>query len=388
MNSNKIPIRHRTATPFAERLQTWNIAPEEQRKLERFLVELGLGKVNKGFSVSKNRQALYLDTLRVPLEFFGKPVESLEPADVERFERALSEGSLHSRRGLPYAHLTRVDMRRALRIYLRWRLGPETSEKLAGWLDTRTKRRTPDCLSESDVLKLYDACATATQRFAIAVLFDSGARAEEFHNIRMEDVRLPEGKDNFVRVTLKEEYSKTRGRTVGLYWKHTAEAFREYLQERTAAGASANEPVFGRCYDATRQFLRRLGKRVLGRSIHYHLFRHSSATHYATRLNRQELCYRYGWKFSSDMPDVYISRSGMASKDLDEKFAQTELGTVQSQLSRMEEESRIKNETIRRLQDTLDSMQNNMSEINAVLALNPTVEELKSAIGRKRKNVS
>ncbi len=74
-----------------------------------------------------------------------------------------------------------------------------------------------------------------------------------------------------------------------------------------------------------RELLQRLGKRVLGKSLPYHLLRHSSATYYATKLNRQELCYRYGWKFSSNMPDVYISRAGMETKHLDERFAQTEL---------------------------------------------------------------
>jgi hypothetical protein len=49
-----------------------------------------------------------------------------------------------------------------------------------------------------------------------------------------------------------------------------------------------------------------LGHRVIGRPLRYHLFRHSSATYSATRLNRQELCYRYGWRFRSNMPDIYI----------------------------------------------------------------------------------
>jgi hypothetical protein len=52
-------------------------------------------------------------------------------------------------------------------------------------------------------------------------------------------------------------------------------------------------------YDAARMLLHRLGRRVLNRSIHYHLFRHSSATYYADKMNRQQLCIRYSWAFSS-----------------------------------------------------------------------------------------
>jgi hypothetical protein len=36
----------------------------------------------------------------------------------------------------------------------------------------------------------------------------------------------------------------------------------------------------------------------------------------------EDLYLPYGWKFSSDMPDIYISRAGMESKNLDEKFTQ------------------------------------------------------------------
>ena len=74
------------------------------------------------------------------------------------------------------------------------------------------------------------------------------------------------------------------------------------------------------------------------------MFRHTSATYYATKLNRQELCYRYGWKFSSDMPDVYISRAGMESKQLDEKFKATELEELEQapveEVEKVEEEKK------------------------------------------------
>ena len=36
------------------------------------------------------------------------------------------------------------------------------------------------------------------EHFIVAVLFDSGARAEEIMNIRYEDIQLPEGKENYI----------------------------------------------------------------------------------------------------------------------------------------------------------------------------------------------
>ena len=113
------------------------------------------------------------------------------------------------------------------------------------------------------------------------------------------------------------------------------------LNERKEDGIRMDEPIFNKNYDAVRMFLIRLGKKVLKKRIYPHLFRHSSATYLATKLNRQELCYRYGWTFSSNMPDIYISRAGMNNKELDEKFESTELNELKTKLSKEEFERKI-----------------------------------------------
>jgi hypothetical protein len=274
-------------------------------------------------------------------------------------------------------------MRMLLKIFLRWRLGAAKGESLTGWLDTRYRPKTPDFLREAEVERLYRHCRTTGQRFLIAMLFDSGARTGEFHNIRFEHIYLPEGKENFVRIALKQEYSKTLGRTIALYWKFSLEALKEYLTERIAEGIKPAEPVFAGNYAATRKFLRRLGQRVLNRPVHYHLFRHSSTTFYPTKLNRQELCYRYGWKFSSNMPDVYISRAGMETKQLDEKVTQTELAILKDDLVKMEQANKVKDYRIRQLEEAIQLMQENLDGVAKVLGLKPTVEDVEAALQRK-----
>jgi hypothetical protein len=99
-------------------------------------------------------------------------------------------------------------------------------------------------------------------------LFDIGARAEEFINIRFEDVFTPSNSQNYYRVALKEEYSKTLGRTVGLYWQYSSEALRDFLDERIKEGIKLGEPVFNGTYDGARLFLSRLGIKVLNRRVH------------------------------------------------------------------------------------------------------------------------
>jgi integrase len=346
--AEKIEIHKRNIEARLISLKKWKVAEEDKKDILKFLEDLSLGKVNRGKKVSKVRQIKYLDILKIPLVYWNKPVSKLEVKDLESFEKALTSDSILSYKKKPFSHETKRDIRIALKIYLKWKLGETKATELSGWLDTRRVAKTPDYLKESEIVKLYKACRTAKERYILAVLFDSGARAEEFLNIRYEDIQLPEKGDNFVKITLKEEYSKTKGRVVSLYWNNSLEAVRDYLKEREAVGLKSTDPVLDGTYDSSRFFLMRLGKKVLKKSVHFHLFRHSSATYYATKLNRQELCYRYGWAFSSNMPDVYISRAGMQNKDLDEKFSSTELEELQKKLNVQEQKSQIELEDIKK----------------------------------------
>jgi len=383
-----IQIHNRYLATRKKNIQHWKIPPEEKKALIRFLDELELGKVNRGRKISQSRQCKYLDLLHVSLEFFGKSARALKVKDVEAFEKALATGRLQSRKGTPYLPATRVDMRRALKVYLRWRLGRTKADALTDWLDTRPVTKTPEFLKESEVEQLYKACKSAQERFLVAVLFDTGARATEFHNIRMEDVELPTGAQAYPKITLKEQYSKTKGRTVSLFWKHSVEAVTDFVRQREAEGAHRTEPVFVQSYPAARKFLLRLGKRVLGRSIHYHLFRHSSATYYADKMNRQQLCIRYGWTFSSRMPDVYIARAGVEMRELEDRFKAAEVESLKTSLVKVQQESRIKDERLRQLEETVRTMRREFAAIADLLATNPSVKDVTEALRRRRAHES
>jgi integrase len=339
----KIPIHQRNFKARLKTLSEWKIDKEDKKDLIKFLNDLELGKVNKGKRIGEARRLKYLTILKIPLEFWNKPTSTLTEKDIESFEKSLTSKLKSKLKKKSFSANTKSDIKKALKIYLKWKgLNP----KLYDWLDTSVPNITPDYLKEEEIRKLYKSCKNAEERFLIAVLFDSGARAEEFHNIRYEDIQLPKESENFIKLTLKEEYSKSKGRVISLYWENTLEAVRDYLKEREKEGIKNNESIFKNSYDNVRQILYRLGKRALKRNIHYHLFRHSSATHYASKLNRQQLCYRYGWAFSSRMPDVYISRAGMENKELDEKFEGTELGELKSKLSKEEFERKKLKEDI------------------------------------------
>lgn len=318
-----------------------------------FLKDLGLGKVNLGNKISESRQLKYLGMLKTGLEYFNKPTSKLTLKDIERLDMELSKNGLKRIDGKSFAEETKVEIKRFIKTYLKWKLksDPARFAELTSWLDTKIrKKKTPEFLKETEVLKLYNACQTAKERFIIAALFDSGARAEEFFNIRYEDIEMPSGTGNYYKINLKEEYSKTKGRVVGLFWEKSTEAMRDYLNERIGQGIKPNERLCEGTYDAWRFFLKRLGWKVLNKRVYFHLFRHSSATYYASKLNRQQLCKRYGWAFSSGMPDVYINRTGIDEKEIEEKFTQTELSDLKRKLDKQEQESRILNEKLKQLE--------------------------------------
>lgn len=347
MQNIKISIHYRNLDKRIKGLKSWKIADEEKPFLVKFIKDAEIGKVNRSKRIGESRQLKYLELLKIPLTYWNKPFTKLVMKDVETFEHSLISNKIKSKKKTPFTPYTKSDIRKVLKIYSRWRLGETKALELFGWLDTRVPIRTPDYLSEQEVEKLYKNCKNNEERFLIALLFDSGARAEELHNIRFSDIQLPKQTENFVKLTLKAEYSKTSGRVISLFWKYSLEAVRDYMNDRIQEGIKNDDPVFKNKYDNSRQILYRLGKKVLNKPIHYHLFRHSSATFYATKLNRQELCYRFGWAFSSRMVDVYISRSGMENKQLDEKFETTELEDLKRQLEREKTERLMMNEQIK-----------------------------------------
>ena len=336
--------------------ESWNLNKTLEKDFLQFIKELQEGKVNKGVQVSKRTAVKYTSVLRTFLQYFNKPLGRITKKDLEDFDKKLSTDKILKINGEPFSYTVKVDLRISIKCLLSWKLGKGKAEELTDFFDTREKKKTPNYLKEQEIKMLLSYAKTPKERFLIAVLFDSGARIEEFLNIRNEDVELPEGNDNFVKLTLKEEYSKTEGRVISLYWNDTLEIVKLFLKQRISEGIKSNEALYQDNYDNVRAFLRRLGQRAIKKNITPHLFRHSSATYFASQMNRQQLCYRYGWAFSSKMPDVYISRAGMNNKELDEKFTGTEIETIRQELESQKVKSSKEIEALKQQQEEMMKM--------------------------------
>jgi site-specific recombinase XerD len=353
----KISIHNRNLDARIEGIKSWKISKEDKKALPLFLKALERGQIHSGEKMSDSTLMKWCDMLKVALVFFNKDSEKLILKNIEDFDDALTRNKLKRENGQAYDENSKPRYKACLKEYLKWILKDEKKwTEMTGWLDCKTRiNKTIPALKEEEVLKLFKACKNAKERFLVAVLFDSGARAEEFFNIRFEDIQKPSNETNFYRINLREEYSKTKGRNVSMLWSKSKEAIDDYLQERIAEGIKPTDAVFNDSYDAARFFLTRLGEKILKKHVHAHLLRHSSATYYADKLNRQQLCKRYGWTFSSRMPDVYIDRAGIDETEVENKFSNTELSAINTKLEKSEQEKNLlkekMNETDKRIEE-------------------------------------
>ena len=367
----------------------WKISEADKKRVLAFINNIEIGLIT-GNPIKPNSLSDYMSTLKVALEFLKKDSHKLKEEDVKdflgdmlkdklvwKFKTKDENGNLISQLK-PYSNAKKIKMKNLLTSFLNYTL-KDDANKLIKILSTRmrVKLSTPNCLTEEEIEKLYNASKTKQQRYIIAMLYSSGARAEEFFNIRREDIQMPNEDNPYIRLTLKEEYSKTKGRTISLYWKHATRAVQELLEKRIDEGIQANEQVLQTSYGGARKFLNRIGKKVLGKRVHFHLFRHSAATRMANRLNRQDLCIYFGWRFSSPMPDLYISRGNVEQRELDEKFKKSDMEDLkeeletQKRLFKIDRDEMLKNneETKKWFIETLTNFKKEMMETKDLLNL-------------------
>lgn len=83
------------------------------------------------------------------------------------------------------------------------------------------------------------------------------------------------------------------------------------------------------------------------------------------------------------MPDVYISRAGVDSQRLDEKFTQTELVQLKEEFLKKDHEDKLKQEKLVEMEKKLAVMESRFAEIAEVLSLRPAIDDVEEAISRK-----
>ncbi|MBS3089637.1 site-specific integrase [Candidatus Pacearchaeota archaeon] len=356
----------------------WSKFPKKEKPfLKKYLADYELGKISTNAFTNENRETLsrYALTLKAVLEILKKPVDELSVKQVDDFVRRLNKGEIQK------SFETQKQYRMQLATYIEWRFKNIYSKNpalavtkyapLTQSLRTRIKHKEKSVvvISEDEVDKLYKKCSNSEEKYLIAMLFSSGARIAEFLNIRFSDIEFPEGKENFCKLTLRTENSKTEGRTIPLYYKNSLEAVRDFVEERKKGlekrkhyfeFKSQEDFVWVTPYASSDNMIKRIGKRA-NMILHFHLFRHSSANWLRERFSDSQMDYFFGWRYGSPMKARYGGgKSKMMFKEVTKDVVNTEISELKHQMDKQSYENKMKGEELNKLKADMEDLKGNL----------------------------
>ncbi len=317
------------------------IITQNKELILKFIRDCRLGKTLRNRqkkSIGVARCLKYIHILKKVSTWMNKPFDDVTQKDMEDLIEGLESdrytydligknGRVIRRKKL--AHSTKLDYKKTIRKFYKWLLGNNDHfPELVDWIDTYDLPREIPALTREEVEKLADA-SKIRDKAIIMLLFDSGARAEEFLNIKISDLTK---RDDAYRVRIV--HSKTKPRTIHL--PIGTKYLELWLHEYTDRDDQSY--LFPISYEGLRMMLHRVGKRVLNKRVTPHILRHSSATYYANLLNHHQLCYRYGWSMASDMPNRYIDREGIFEEETRHVVKANDLAGLEKQNVVLKEE--------------------------------------------------
>ncbi len=308
MNRQKIDI-HNTVERYhkaIEALKKDNVLSKENKQLIlQFLRDAELGKTvlkKQKKKIGKRACLKYFYLLKTTALFLRKDFDKVRKNDMEDFIYELEDDTLLKKDRTPYSSETKKDIKVALKKFYKWLLGNnEEYPPIVKWLDTSTEQKDHIALTEKQVENVVENTVSTLDKAFLSVLFDLGARIEEFLNVKKEDLIIE--KDNY---KIQIHFSKTFARTLPL------DKSIPYLKKWLQIHPLTEGQLFPLKYSQCSTKLKRLGRQTLNIPIKPQIIRHSKATQLAQAgVGRYQMCEWMGWAMSSKMPDRYIRREGI-----------------------------------------------------------------------------
>lgn len=299
--------------------------------LKRFVSDARAGKtIKRGAKkkVDKPRLIKYVQDLKKLDKYFRIPLDAITGHDMERFINDLEEGRLKKSDNKPYSVETQVCTKKIIIKFYKW-LNDGKVPAIVEWIDTSYKVKDYRAPREEQIRAVLDRMTSnhpdelIRNRALIMVLFDSGARADELGNVRLEHLVKDESGNYRMRI----EYSKTKARTISLPLAS------EYLEKWLLVHPQRQEPqaqLFPVSYTAMHHLVARAGKRA-GLKITPHALRHASATYWGRHLSRYQMNTRMGWAMSSKQPDRYIDQEGLGEEKVVQIVEQTNVQRLKNE---------------------------------------------------------
>lgn len=374
---DKIDI-HRTVEKCDKalrRLEADEVMNQKNKELIiRFLWDCKMGKtIKKGAKkkIGERRVLKYLYGLKTLSCWLEKAFDEASQAEMEKLVMDIDE-NVHKNGEVCYTDETKVDFKRIIRKFFGW-LG---KAEMVKFMDMSCKAKEVPAITREEVEeKLINSTPDTMLKAAIMVLFDGGARVEELLNLRLKDLTKRKYQNNNECFWINIRYSKTFSRTIPLPLST------KYLSQWAAEHPEKSNPeaqIFPISYNMLRKKVTSLARTTLKKRVNIHMLRHSSATYWAAKMNKYQLCAKYGWSFSSDMPDRYVKRKGIIFDEIAEK------GDV-DQASRLEKENRVLKEKMENIEQEYQKVRKALEFIMPVVMEKMEDEDFKKKMFERRK---
>lgn len=295
---------------------------KQQRNLDNLIKRIknsSISKANKkaildfktycaveGLSVS--RAYFYVSKLYLIAQWLNKDFKSATKKDIMRIVEKVGK--------MKYTEWSKQNFRVTLKKFYKWLRNSEEYPEEVKWLKTTMKKQNDtlpeELLNEEEVKRLIEKAEHPRNKALISVLYESGCRIGEILSLRLKHVDF----DKFGTVLMVT--GKTGPRRVRVI---SSTPYLATWIDNHPLKDDPNSPLWvgiGTAYRneiidyaAVRLMIARVAKRAgIKKRVNPHTFRHSRATHLATRLTEAQMNELFGWVQGSEMPSTYVHLSG------------------------------------------------------------------------------
>lgn len=300
-------------------------------------------------------------------EWFNKAFTHLTQEDIDTFRMRLKEDGIKPGTSLrkTYQSSVKRDIENKILKTLLNYLG---KHELALFTNGYNEHKEIPALNRQEVETIVKR-STLRDKVIFQLLFDGGFRASEFLNIKFRDINEESLRsDGYYKIRITK--SKTKPRTVGITMPLTTEVLTEWLKShQDKIGTSA--PLVDISYKYLNDVINRSASKILGKKVTPHVLRHTSATHYCHILNQYQMCKRYGWAMSSDMPQVYIDREGVNDEEINKKVVNQESMIISKEVNKLKEQLALERQ---RTEDLRKEMGDKYAELRKMVVAESTAE--------------
>lgn len=316
------------------------ITPENKRLILTFLHDCETGKTIKNKSRKKigpKRCNRLLDMLKFVSNAIDKRFDKLTQDELEKFILDFEKDCFNKKNKKKFSTGTKHYYKIGFRKFGKWMKGKGLNDLDFSFMETYEEMKEVPALTRDEIERMISKTSITRDKALVMILFDSGARIEEFLNIRLKHLTK---KEDYYMVRI--EFSKTKPRTISI--PMCTKLLEEWLREHPEKN-NPEAQLFPMSYDHVRLTIKRLAMKALNKHVPIHHLRHSSATYYCHKLKPYQLCYRYGWSMASKQPARYIDREGINENETAELVKGDEIGKVRKENQEIREDlTRLKEE--------------------------------------------